>query len=163
MKAIIAGLISILCLVIGFLVGTQHREIEYSPPRIIEVEVPVYIDKPVYITIEQPVYIDKPVYEAVIIHDTQFEVALEPFRSLTELKEWLKEYEEPELPNEADCDDRAVAMFLAALSDGKFMSTEVVESQGHMVCSTIIDNKFYFIQNNKSIFRELGGTHWKVD
>ena len=137
--------------------------VKYPAPEVKEIVKPVYLEKSVYVTVEKPVYVDKPVYHTVVVQDTQFEVALEQFRSVSELRDWLDKYEEPDLPADADCDDQAIAMFLQALRTGKYMSTEVIESQEHMVCSTVIDNDIYFIDNNKVIFRELGGYYWRID
>lgn len=137
--------------------------IKYPAPEVKEIIKPVYVEKPVYITVEKPVYLDRPVYKAVMIQNTQFDVTLERFRSVGELRTWLDKYEEPNLAEGADCDDKAIAMFLQAMRTGKYMSTEVIESQGHMVCSTIIDNEIYFIDNNKAIYQELAGFYWRVD
>ena len=137
--------------------------VKYPEPEFKEIVKPVYVEKPIYFTVEKPVYIDKPVYKAVTIQNTQFELTLERFKSVAELRAWLDKYEEPDLPADTDCDDKAIAMFLQALRCGKYMSTEVIESQEHMVCSTIINNDIYFIDNDKAIFRELGGYYWKID
>jgi len=137
--------------------------VKYPQPEIKEIVKPVYVEKPIYVTVEKPVYIDKPVYKTLMVQNTQFELTLERFKSVAELRVWLAEYKEPDLPAGADCDDKAIAMFLQALRTGKYMSTEVIESQDHMVCSTIINNDIYFIDNDKAIFRELGGYYWKID
>ena len=144
-------------------VSRYINTVKYPEPEIKEIVRPVYVEKPVYITVEKPVYLDRPVYRVVTIENTQFEVTLERFKSVAELRTWLDKYEEPDLPPGADCDDKAIAMFLQAIRSGKYMSTEVIESQEHMVCSTIINNDIYFIDNNKEIFQELGGFYWGID
>lgn len=73
---------------------------------------------------------------------------LVPFKSLSELKAWVADnYIKDAVP--CRCVDTALELCKRAWRDGYQMSTEIVgdgKSKGHMICSTIIGDKIYFIE-----------------
>ena len=105
--------------------------------------------------------------EVEVIKEVPAPIAFREFESLNELKEWVDRYELPELGSNAKCGDRATAMAMAALNDGFYLDTEIVEEQLHLIGKTVIGKEIYFIDlgkdGQKIIARKMFGLYFNVD
>jgi hypothetical protein len=93
-----------------------------------------------------------------------------PFKDLEQLNEYLKGYAPGAryfgttyIDGHSQCVAFATHLMLDALAHGFIIDTEIDENNEHAVGKTIIDGHYYFIEpSTKEIFREMGGTRWKV-
>ncbi len=127
----------------GLSLGRAEAEVIVMPPVVKEVPVKVgdAASQSQVIIQKVPVYLPQPQVERTGLE-------LEPFSSLSELKGWVaSNYIKDAIPGR--CVDTALELCKRAWRDGYQMSTELWgdgKREGHMLCSTVIGDKIYFIE-----------------
>jgi len=178
MKTFIIIILCLACIALGYCAANVNPRIEYEtlPPEEIYLTDTEYITlPPIEITETEYVILPPEIIEKIgyvdriveVIKEVPMPIPFRQFESLIKLKEWVAQYELPELASDADCDDRAMAMAMAALNDGFYLDTEIVEGQLHLIGKTVINNEYYFIDigkdGTKIIARKMFGMYFNVD
>lgn len=130
---------TILWLLLAISFGVFYYMYDLSEPKVVT-EYKTLIHRALTI-INRVEYIDR---EKVV----EVPVKLKPFESLQQLAEWAAR-NKVEPMGEFRCVDEALELQRRAFNDGYILSTEIVgdgDPEGHMVCSTVIGDKIYFIE-----------------